>query len=173
MNTLRPAACRLVVVAERHWSTRRDRRSRGQLRACCNISTCTASTGGKTLSASRSKTRSIRTPAPRPYRRFASRNFSELYSGRLAYACQRPGRAASCTSLTAVTLRWPPMHYISPPSRRGVPHRRDRRRHRSRDRSPEPSQQPRMHWRGGQPRGAAGNEQARSVDRAYPVRMTR
>jgi len=33
MNKLRPAACRLVVVAERHWSTRRDRRSRGQLRA--------------------------------------------------------------------------------------------------------------------------------------------
>ena len=115
MNTLRPAACGHVVVAERHWSTRRDRRSRGQLRACCNISTCTASTGGKTLSASRSKTRSIRTPAPRPYRRFASRNFSELYSGRLAYACQRPGRAASCTSLTAVTLRWPPTHNISPP----------------------------------------------------------
>ena len=33
MNALRPAACSLVVVAQRHWSTRRDRRSRGQLRA--------------------------------------------------------------------------------------------------------------------------------------------
>ena len=33
MNTSRPAVCRLVVVAERHWSTRRDRRSRRQLRA--------------------------------------------------------------------------------------------------------------------------------------------
>jgi len=33
MNTLRPAACRLAVLAERHWNTRRDRRSRGQLRA--------------------------------------------------------------------------------------------------------------------------------------------
>ena len=33
MNTSRPAVCRLVVVAERRWSTRRDRRSRRQLRA--------------------------------------------------------------------------------------------------------------------------------------------
>ena len=78
MNTLRPAACRLVVVAERHWSTRRDRRSRGQLRARAATRPHALHRGREDLIGQQIEDALDPDSSTPPYRRFANRNFFEF-----------------------------------------------------------------------------------------------